>query len=139
MTTQINLYGKVKNKKVEFTNKEALTYWLNSLEEGEEIVAKFNIQKSYKSVRQLRLLYACLRELAAHTGHDVEELKLILKVKAGLCYHHNIEGEDITACKSISDFSKKELCQFIEFIDMWSMKTLDLPLLTHEDKQFLKS
>ncbi len=138
--SQINLYAKVlPGGKLNFTNKEALTGWLKTLPEGEEIVVKFNLQKSYKTFRQVRLLYSCLREISDHTGHDVEELKLILKLKAGLCFSHQIENEDITVCKSISDFTKKELCNFIEFVDRWATKTLDLPLLTNEDLNFLKT
>lgn len=137
--TQFNLYGKVQAGKLEYTNKEALKEWMKTLPEGEDLVIKFNIAKSYKSNRQLRLLYACFRQIAYQTGESVENIKLILKLKAGLCFSHTIEGEDITTCKSISDFTKVEVSEFIQFTNEWSIGTLNLPLLTAEDKEFLKT
>jgi len=135
---QINLYAKKINNKLQVSNKEALIQWLKNLPEGEDIVIKFNVSKSYKSNRQIRLLYSCFRSIANHTGQSVEDIKLILKLKAGLCFSHTIEQEDITVCKSISDFSKSEISNFIQFANEWSINNLNLPLLTYDDIQFLK-
>lgn len=135
---QINLYGKVKSGKIEFGNKEVLNQWIRTLNEGDHIVAKFNISRNYKSTRQLRLLYHCFRELSSKLGYEVEEIKVMMKLKAGLCFSHNIEGQDVTVCKSISDFTKVQLSEFVEFIDKWSSESLNFPLLTYEDIKFLK-
>jgi hypothetical protein len=62
-----------------------------------------------------------------------------MKLKYGLCFSHNVEGTDITVCKSISDMKKGEISEFIQFIDLWSSKTLNHPILKNEDIQFLKS
>lgn len=135
----LNLYAKVVNKKLDIRNKQALNQWISLLDENDDIVIKFRRQKDMKSVRQLRLLYKCLRSISAHTGHDVEDIKIMMKLKKGLCFSHIIENKEITVCKSISDFSIKELSEFIQFIDHWSTTTLNLPLLTSEDISFLKS
>ena len=139
MSSQINLYGEIKEGKLILHNRIALDTWISNLSEGDRIVAKFNLSKNYKTERQLRLLYKCLRDIASHTGHDIEDMKIALKLKAGLCFSHIIEGKDITVCKSISDFSIQEISEFIQFIDMWSTKTLNLPLLSFDDIKFLKS
>lgn len=137
--SQFNIYAKKGKNGLEFFNKSTLKEWIDNLTEGEDIVIKFNVSKQYKSSRQLRLLYSCFRQIAYHTGQSVEDIKLILKLKAGLCFSHTIEGESITVCKSLSDFSKREVSEFIQFTNEWSMTTLNLPLLTIEDKEFLKT
>jgi len=139
MSNQINIYCKKTNGKLEYFNKHILKEWIDNLLEGEDIVIKFNISKQYKSSRQLRLLYACFRQIAYHTGQGVEDIKLILKLKAGLCFSHTIEGENITVCKSLSDFTKLEVSELIQFTNQWSISTLNLPLLTNEDIHFLNS
>lgn len=136
---QFNLFGTIKEGKISITNRHALEEWTKLLPEGENLIIKVNIQKSYKSYRQLRLLYHCFRTIAFKTGQSVEDIKLILKLKAGLCFSHVIEGESLVVCKSISDFSKIEISDFIQFINEWSINTLSLPLLTDDDKSFLKS
>lgn len=135
---QINLYGKIHNGKLELNNREALNQWCSNLKEGEDIVVKFNVSKTYKSTRQLRLLYHCFRELSAKLGYGIEEIKMLMKLRAGLCFVHTIEGEEISVCKSISDMTKRELSEFVEFVDIWSTTTLNHPLLKSEDIKFLK-
>ena len=136
---KLNLYAKIKSGKLDINNRRALDQWISNLKDGDDIVIKFRVQENYKSTRQLRLLYHCLREISNKTGHDVEELKTGMKLKAGLCFSHMVEDKEITVCKSISDFSIKELSEFIQFIDNWSTKTLNLPLLSYDDISFLKN
>lgn len=135
---QLNLYSKVNKGKLEIENKHQLDEWLKTIPDGENVVIKFNISKNFKTQKQLRLLYLCFRQIAYHTGQSVQDIKLILKLKAGLCFSHTIENEEITICKSISDFSKKEVSEFIQFTNEWSIQTLNLPVLTLEDIEFLK-
>jgi hypothetical protein len=135
---QFNSYATKIGSKLELSNKEALIQWIKNLPEGENLVVKFNISKFYKSNRQIRLLYSCFRAIANHTGQSVEDIKLILKLKAGLCFSHTIEGENVTVCKSISDFSKQEISDFIQFINEWSISNLNLTLLTSGDIIFLQ-
>lgn len=138
MSQQINLYGKKVNGKLKINNKEALDQWIKNLDEGDEIVVKFNQQKDYKTNRQLRLCYSCFRSIMDKTGYTLEEVKFLVKRNQGICAYHTIEGDEILFCKSISDFTKEELSNFIIRMDMWSREKLDNPLLTNEDKSFLK-
>lgn len=135
----INLFGSIKDKKLILNNKQNLNNWLSTLNEDDDVVVKFYVSKQYKSNRQLRLLYSCFRTISAHIGHSVDEVKILMKTKAGVCFSHTIESENITVCKSLSDFSKKELSEFVQFVDLWSTEHLNLPLLSFDDKQFLKS
>ena len=136
---QFNLFGEKKDGKLQFNNIESLKRWINNMEEGEKIVAKFNISKYYKSERQLRMVYGCFRTIMEKTGYTLEEVKFMIKKDQGICALHEIQGETVFFCKSLSDFTKTEINDFILRMDMWSIKNLDLPLLNYEDKQFLKS
>lgn len=137
--SQLNIYGEILDKKVKIYNRELIDKWSESLKEGEKIVIKFNVSSEYKSERQLRLIYHEFRQISNHTGYTIDEVKLMLKIKAGLFFSAKIEEKDITVCKSISDMTIKQLSEFIEFTDRWSTQTLSLPLLTADDINFLKN
>ena len=137
MNDGLNLFGKVVSGKLEITNREVLTHWLSTREEGADIVIKLRDQKDYQSNRQLRLLYAEFREISLHTGHSVEEVKSMMKMYHGYFYSHQIDGKEITILKSVSDFSKSELSTFIEQVSIWAAQQLNMKLLKNEDLKFL--
>lgn len=139
MSNDLNLFGKIINSKLEIINKESYKQWLSRCEEGSDIVIKIRNQKNFYSNRQLRLIYGEFRQISDFLGYSVEEVKTMLKMQMGYCYTHEIESQPITICKSISDFSKIELSDFIQKVDIWATKTLNLPLLTYDDIQFLKT
>lgn len=134
---QVNLYGRIVNGKLEVPNKEGLSDWIKYLEEGDDIVIKFNRSKDYKTVRQLRLVYKLFRELSAKLGYSVSEIKGLMKIEQGLCAESTIEGKQISFCKSIGEMTKKELSTFIENVDIWAFQRLGLKLLSNEDIHFL--
>lgn len=136
---QINLYAKKTGGKLEYSNKEILKQWVDNLPDGEDIIVKFNISRSYKSNRQLRLAYACFRAISDKLGYTVEEIKGLVKLQQGLCACSKIEGEDVHFCKSMADMTKKELSDFISKMDIWASKTLNMKLLTNEDINFLNN
>lgn len=138
MQNQLNLYGKKSSGKLDIPNKDALLHWIKNLTEGEDVVIKFNVSKSYKTLRQLRLVYSMFRTLSDRLGYTVEEVKTLMKIQQGLCACSEIEGETIQFCKSISDMSKIELSEFISKIDIWSFQRLGEKLLTNEDIIFLQ-
>lgn len=137
MSDQLNLYAKKVNGKIQWSNRDAMDKWLSYVEEGEDLVVKFKRQKDYKTFRQVRLCYACFRSLSDLTGHSIEDIKVLMKIKQGLCFAHTIEGVDISVCKSISEMTKAEISDFIMKMDIWSTELFNHPLLTNEDKSFL--
>lgn len=139
MNTELNLFAKIKDGKLEISYKDSYNNWLRTCKEGDDIIIKFRNQKNYYSNRQLRLIYHQFRELSIHLGYSVEDIKTMLKIKFGYCYTATVEGQEITNCKSISDFDRKELSEFIVAIHEWAQRTLDFPLLKYEDLKFLKN
>lgn len=138
MNDGINLFGKILNGKLELNNRTALAEWIRSQPENSDIVVKVRNQDEYFTQRQLRLIYGMFREISQHTGYTVEEVKTMLKMHAGHCYVYTIENKDVTQCKSISDFTRRELSAFIETINTWAGQRLGMGLLNNDDLQFLK-
>lgn len=136
---RLNLFGKIKEGKLEIFNRQSLNQWLANCNEEDDIVIKFVNQKDYKSLRQLKLAYHCFREISDKTGYEVSEVKMMMKMKQGFCQSHVIDGIEITDCKSISEFSKREMSDFITKMDLWSCQNLNHPLLNSDDIKFLKS
>lgn len=136
---RLNVFASKKQGKLNIQNKEALKQWIDQCNEDDDIVIKFINQKFYKSVRQLKLVYHCFREISDKTGYEVKDIKMMMKMKQGLCHSHLIEGIEITDCKSLSEFSKREMSEFITKMDLWSSQTLNHPLLNNDDIQFLKN
>jgi hypothetical protein len=137
MQKEFNLFGTIREGKLEIQNKEKLLIWAKGQPEGSSIVVKFKNQDNYYSHRQLRLLYFEFRKIAEHLGYSVEDVKTIMKMKNGFCYSHALEGQEVTTCRSISDFNRKELSKFIMDINIWANQNLGLELLTYEDLNFL--
>jgi hypothetical protein len=52
---RLNVFGKIKNSKLEISNRQFLEQWISECKEGDDIVIKFVNQKSYKSLRQIKL------------------------------------------------------------------------------------
>ena len=65
---------------------------------------------------QLAKIHAMLRELAMHTGESVENLKLLVKDRAGLCIAREVSGKEYFLAKSFGDCSKDELSLAIQAI-----------------------
>lgn len=65
---------------------------------------------------QLARIHAMLRELSFVTGNTVEQLKLTMKKKCGLCIKKSLEGENFLVCKSLADCSSQEANVVINYL-----------------------
>lgn len=137
MSDKCNLFGEIKSRKLIISNKEVLDQWLQQAKDG-KVAIKIVSEENFHSVRQLRLLYKIFREMAKASGASVEDMKLLIKYEMGFCHSTKVNNKDITICKSISDLSKTEISQFIEFGDIYASQNLGLNILTGDDKIFLK-
>lgn len=88
----------------------------NSLDQGQIVDVFMDAQTDDGSLPQLAKIYKCIREIAKETGDDFEDMKLLVKKKAGLCMKKEVEGETIMYCKSFGKASKDELSMVIETI-----------------------
>lgn len=72
------------------------------------------VQKDDGTLAQLAKVHAMVRELSNHIGETFEDMKLMVKKRAGLCIEKEIDGERFLYCKSFGKCSREELALCIE-------------------------
>jgi len=92
--------------------KSKLNYklFIEKLAEGQEVDMFIDLTSTDHSLAQLAKIHACIRELAKESGYTFEEMKILVKKHAGLCY----DVGETEYCKSFKECSKDELAMAIE-------------------------
>jgi uncharacterized protein YaaR (DUF327 family) len=90
--------------------------FVKSLEEGQIVEIFMDANKDTGTLAQIAKIYKCIREIASETGDGVEEVKIRVKRKAGLCFKVDVEGELYMVCKSFGDCSVEDLGLAIQTI-----------------------
>ena len=88
-------------------DKYTLRNYVANVEEGATIQVTYEEQSTDGTYAQISKLQACTRELANYLGYKHEEVKDMIKLKAGL---YNDEGD----LRSFADCSKEELSLAIQ-------------------------
>ena len=106
----VSIRAKVVNKSLEIDplGSAKLGLFIKGLQEGETVIITYEVQTADHSYAQLSKLHKCIRELANYVGESFDDMKLQVKVKAGLCTDTN--------CKSFSECSKEELSMAIQAV-----------------------
>lgn len=104
----VSIRAKVVNKNLEIDplGSAKLGLFIKGLQDGEVVVITYEVQTSDHSYAQISKVHKHIRELANYTGDSFEDMKLQVKLRAGLCTDTN--------CKSFSDCSKEELSMAIQ-------------------------
>lgn len=94
------------------SSKDNATYdlFVKSLEEGSIVEMYMSIEKDDGSLAQLAKLHVMIKTLANHIGETVEDMKIMVKDKAGLV----VKQDDAFLIKSFSKCSKDELSLAIQ-------------------------
>ena len=81
---------------------------------GQEIEAYLTVlNNDEKTAGQLAKAHALIREIANSTGHTIDEIKVIIKERAGL-YDPTTIGSTSSAFKSFANCNKQEMSKAIE-------------------------
>ena len=125
----IGLLKKEDDELVYTTSMSDIKYDLfkKSLPEGTLVEVYMDVQKDDGTLAQLAKIHAMIRQLCMHTGDSVEDMKLIVKKRTGLCIEKHIEGATFLHCKSFGDCSRDELSLAINTIQEISL-LLEFPL-----------
>lgn len=99
----------------------------DSLKEDSLVEVFMEIQKDDGTLAQLAKIHSMIRELCNHTGDTFEDMKLIIKKRAGLCIQKELDGSTFLYCKSFGDCSKEQLSLAIQAIFEVSV-LLEFPL-----------
>lgn len=83
-----------------------LKLFIQNLEEGEKVQVTYEVIGTDATYAQLSKLHKHIRELAGFTGESFEDMKLQVKIRAGLSTGSTF--------KSFADCSKEELSQAIQ-------------------------
>lgn len=85
------------------------------------------LQSDDGSLAQLAKIHAMIRDLCLHTGDSFEDMKLIIKKRAGICIEKELDGSKFLYCKSLGNCSKQELSLVIQALQEVSV-LLEYPL-----------
>jgi len=90
--------------------------FVSHLQEGDIIEFFYEKQHDDGTLPQLAKIHALLKQLATHIGETVENMKLLVKDKAGLCIAREVSGKEYFLAKSFGECSKEELSLAIQAI-----------------------
>jgi hypothetical protein len=88
--------------------------FVSHLAEGAIVEFFYEEQHDDGTLPQLAKLHVMLKELATHIGETVENMKLLVKDKAGLCIAREVSGKEYFLAKSFGDCSREELSLAIQ-------------------------
>lgn len=88
--------------------------FVSQLPEGAIVEAFFEMQQDDGTLPQLAKLHVMIRQLASHVGETVENMKLLVKDRAGLCIAREVAGKEYFLAKSFGECSKEELSLAIQ-------------------------
>ena len=104
----VSIRAKVVNKNLEIDplGSAKLSQFIQGMDEGDTIIITYEVQNDDASYAKVSKVHKHIRELASYTGDSFEDMKLQVKLRAGLC--------DNSDCKSFADCSKEEVSMAIQ-------------------------
>lgn len=108
----IKMYKDQTGKMVTSTvaDKKLYQRFIEDMQPGQELEVHFSYVLDNGTYAQLSKLHVSIREIANYTGHSFDDVKALVKARAGFSF--TTANSDIT--KSFSDMSKEELSSCIE-------------------------
>ena len=88
--------------------------FVSEVPDGTIVEFFFEVQQDDGTLPQLAKLHAMIRELALHIGEPFEDMKLLVKDKAGLCLARQVAGKEYFLAKSFGECSREELSLAIQ-------------------------
>lgn len=114
-----HLNGKLikKDGRLEFatlSTSKQFELFVSNVQEGQIVEFFYEATHDDGTLPQLAKLHVMIKHLATHTGETVEDMKLLVKDKAGLCISRQVSGKEYFLAKSFGDCSKEELSLAIQ-------------------------
>lgn len=88
--------------------------FVSNVPDGTIVEFFFEVQQDDGTLPQLAKLHAMIRELALHVGEPFDNMKLLVKDKAGLCLSREVSGKEYFLAKSFGECSREELSLAIQ-------------------------
>ena len=94
--------------------KKQFELFMSKVRDGQIVEVFYEETHDDGTLPQLAKLHAMIKELSMHIGETVENLKLLVKDKAGLCISREVSGKEYFLAKSFGECSKEELSLAIQ-------------------------
>lgn len=88
--------------------------YVSKIPEGSIVECFYEVQHDDGTLPQLAKLHVIIRQLASHIGETVENMKILVKDRAGLCISREVAGKEYFLAKSFADCSRDELSLAIQ-------------------------
>ena len=101
-------------KPITLASMKQYEHFVSHLQEGDIVEFFYEKQHDDGTLPQLAKIHVMLKQLATHIGESVENLKLLVKDRAGLCIAREVSGKEYFLAKSFGDCSREELSLAIQ-------------------------
>ena len=88
--------------------------FVSRLADGAIVEFFYEEQHDDGTLPQLAKLHVMIKHLSTHIGETVENMKLLVKDRAGLCIAREVSGKEYFLAKSFADCSRDELSLAIQ-------------------------
>ena len=90
--------------------------FVSDVPEGSVVEFFYELQHDDGTLPQLAKIHAMIKQLSTHIGETVENMKLLIKDRAGLCIAREVSGREYFLAKSFGECSREELSLAIQAI-----------------------
>mgnify|MGYP006271016399 FL=1 len=95
-------------------NAKQMELFVSKIPDGHIVECFLEVTHDDGTLPQLAKIHAMIKQLATHIGESVENMKLLVKDRAGLCIAREVSGKEYFLAKSFGDCSKEELSLAIQ-------------------------
>jgi hypothetical protein len=88
--------------------------FVSDIPDGSIVEFFYELQHDDGTLPQLAKLHVMIKQLATHIGETAENMKLLIKDRAGLCIAREVSGKEYFLAKSFGECSKEELSLAIQ-------------------------
>ena len=88
--------------------------FISNIPEGSIVEFFYEVQHDDGTLPQLAKLHVMIKQLSTHIGETAENMKLLVKDRAGLCIAREVSGKEYFLAKSFGDCSREELSLAIQ-------------------------
>lgn len=88
--------------------------FISDIPDGSIVEFFYELEHDDGTLPQLAKLHVMIKQLATHIGETAENMKLLIKDRAGLCIAREVSGKEYFLAKSFGDCSREELSLAIQ-------------------------
>lgn len=101
-------------KPITIGNARQYEAFVASIPEGGIVEFFYELQHDDGTLPQLAKLHVMIKQLAMHIGETVENMKILVKDRAGLCIAREVAGKEYFLAKSFAECSRQDLSLAIQ-------------------------